>query len=58
MNAYRQRKVVLNAFGTIPDDTEFKDLVHSLADWGAVCCPTHCPPGYYYDCEVGHCVSD
>ena len=58
VNAYRQRKVVLNAFGTIPDDTEFKDLVHSLVDWGAVCCPTHCPPNTYYDCEMGYCVSD
>ncbi|HXO20023.1 MAG TPA: hypothetical protein VOA87_08880 [Thermoanaerobaculia bacterium] len=58
VNAYRSRKVVLNAFGTIPDDTEFKDLVHSLVDYGSVCCPVHCPSGKYYDCDLGYCVDD
>jgi hypothetical protein len=53
----RQTKVVLNAFGTIPDDAEFTDLVHSLVDGGAVCCPTHCPTGYFYDCELGYCTN-
>ncbi|HEX4961959.1 MAG TPA: DUF4214 domain-containing protein [Thermoanaerobaculia bacterium] len=57
-NDYQGRRAVLDAFGTIPDDTEFKLLVHSLVDGGAVCCPVHCPSGKFYDCDLGACVDD
>jgi hypothetical protein len=53
----KQTRVVLDAFGTIPADAEFTDLVHSLTDGGAVCCPVHCPRGYFYDCELGYCTN-
>jgi hypothetical protein len=49
------RRRVLDAFGFIPDDAEFTNLVHSLYDNGPVCCITHCPPGYAYDCDLGAC---
>lgn len=49
------RRRVLDAFGFIPDDAEFTNLVHSLVDGGTVCCPRHCPPGYSYDCDLGYC---
>lgn len=36
------RRIVLDAFGFIPDDAEFTNLVHSLFDDGPVCCSPHC----------------
>lgn len=51
------RRLVLDAFGGVPDeDVEFTNLVESLYDDGPVCCPVHCPPGKYYDCEFGYCT--
>ncbi|HEV7505592.1 MAG TPA: DUF4214 domain-containing protein [Thermoanaerobaculia bacterium] len=57
-NDYQGRRAVLDAFGTIPDDDEFKTLVHSLTDGGGVCCPVHCPSGKFFDCDLGYCVDD
>ena len=35
---------------------EFGSLVGGLYDSGPVCCPHHCPPGYFWDCDFGYCV--
>jgi hypothetical protein len=51
------RRRVLDAFGFIPDDAEFTNLVHSLVDTGPVCCPVRCPRGYYYDCDLDSCTA-
>lgn len=50
------RRRVLDAFGFIPDDAEFTNLVHSLVDGGPICCPVRCPRGYFYDCDLGACT--
>lgn len=51
------RRYVIDAFGAIPDDAEFTNLVHSLYDDGRVCCPVNCHhPGWYYDCDLGYCT--
>jgi hypothetical protein len=54
----KQTRVVLDAFGTIPNDAEFTDLVHSLTSGFPICCPTICPSGFHYDCTLGECVSN
>jgi len=35
---------------------EFGNLVNGLYDGGAPCCPTHCPSGYSFDCDLGDCT--
>jgi len=36
---------------------EFGSLVGGLYDSGPVCCPHHCPAGYFWDCDLGYCTS-
>jgi len=35
---------------------EFGSLVSGLFDSGPVCCPRHCPAGYFWDCDFDYCV--
>ena len=37
---------------------EFSDLVGLLFDSGPICCPHHCPPGYFWDCDFGYCTPE
>jgi hypothetical protein len=37
---------------------EFGDLVSGLFDGGPICCPRHCPYGYFFDCDLGYCVPE
>jgi hypothetical protein len=53
-----QTRAVLDAFGIIPDDAEFTQLVHSLVDGGPICCPVICQQGRHYDCDLNECVND
>lgn len=36
---------------------EFGNLVNGLLDTGPICCPRHCPPGYFWDCDLGFCTN-
>lgn len=38
--------------------TEFGSLVSGLYDSGPVCCPHHCPAGYFWDCDLGYCTPE
>ena len=49
------RKKGIIAFGA---SSEWASLVSGLYDGGAVCCPHHCPAGYFWDCDFGYCTPE